>query len=87
MTIVAIVDPPGAFIEGMAIKPELQGTGLGRAEYEDWERKLPADVKFITLRAIPTSEGFWLRLGFSSLRIEGDPLMFAKVRSLLETEK
>lgn len=82
MTIQAIVDPPGAFVEGMAIPLEDQGKGAGRKEYEEWERNLPDDVEFVVLSSIPISVGFWYRMGFTSARFAADPSMLAKPRTL-----
>lgn len=71
VSIAADVTPPIVFIQSMAVPVADQGQGNGRRAYEAWEAELSLEVKFVTLRAISTSEGFWAKLGFVPFGTEG----------------
>jgi hypothetical protein len=56
--------PDTVYVEWIQVPPELQRRGLGTQAYECWEKKLPREVRFVTLHAVDGSEPFWESLGF-----------------------
>lgn len=52
-------------------------SGIGRAVYEDWETRLPKDIKAVRLQAVDATKGFWEKMGFSYVG-EGSDLQMWK---------
>lgn len=56
--------PDTMYIEWFMVPKEMRGRGIGRAAYEEWEKKLPKSVRYVTLHAADRSDPFWESLGF-----------------------
>lgn len=60
-------------IDMMHIPTEMRGQGRGRVFYNEWEKSLPSNVRYVKLWACDAgdghSRGFWDRVGFEAMSI------------------